>query len=144
MSNIHDAKELAYWLIRHARSAPGHTPLVTLTVSDAALLETLLVYAVAREELGTVCEDCKLRTKGLIMKSNHHGGVKVVCIDRFESLDPQSREEFIKLVEKDKVFEYFITQVTSGPLNMEVTGDTLSSPEAPDQAPASTENVAGF
>lgn len=42
MSNIHDAKELAYRLIRHARSAPGHTPLVSLTEGDAMLLEEFI------------------------------------------------------------------------------------------------------
>lgn len=42
MSNIHDAKELAYRLIRHARAAPGHTPLVTLTEGDAVLLEEFI------------------------------------------------------------------------------------------------------
>lgn len=42
MSNIHDAKELAYRLIRHARSAPGHTPHVHLTEEDAMLLEEFI------------------------------------------------------------------------------------------------------
>jgi hypothetical protein len=36
------AKELAYRLIRHARSAPGHTPLVSLTEGDAMLLEEFI------------------------------------------------------------------------------------------------------
>jgi len=82
MSNIHDAKELAYRLIRHARSEPGYTPLVHLNASDANLLNTLLAYATSRQELGRICEDCHEVTTDLLMKGDHHGGVKVVCTDR--------------------------------------------------------------
>jgi len=56
MSNIHDAKELAYRLIRHARSKAGHTPLVHLDLSDANLLEELLTSLSAAESRATRLE----------------------------------------------------------------------------------------
>lgn len=46
------------------------------------------------------------------------GELKVICIDRFETLDNDSRKEFEKLASKDD-YEYFLTVVTSGDLKME-------------------------
>jgi hypothetical protein len=43
------------------------------------------------------------------------GELKVICIDRFETLGAAARKAFIAEASKDK-FEYFITEVTEGPL----------------------------
>ena len=55
------------------------------------------------------------------------GELKVICVDRYESLDPDAREAFEAEAAKDD-FEYFITEVTSGPLEMDSTGDLVSEP----------------
>ena len=46
------------------------------------------------------------------------GPLKLICIDRFESLDHEQREAFFKEIEGDG-FQYFISQVTSGDLTVE-------------------------
>lgn len=46
------------------------------------------------------------------------GDLKVICVDRFESLDKAARAAFEKEVAQDD-FEYFITVVTDGDLKME-------------------------
>lgn len=46
------------------------------------------------------------------------GPLKLICVDRFESLDEEQREIFLKEIEYDD-FQYFITQVTSGELKVE-------------------------
>lgn len=48
--------------------------------------------------------------------------LKVVCIDRFESLDKSTQELFEKETDKDG-FEYFVTVVTDGDLSMDSTGE---------------------
>lgn len=53
------------------------------------------------------------------------GKLKVICIDRYESLDPDARKAFEKEADQDD-FEYFMTQVTAGSLAMETTGATDS------------------
>lgn len=45
------------------------------------------------------------------------GKLKVICVDRFESLDKTSQKVFIKETGKDE-FEYFMTVVKEGDLNM--------------------------
>ena len=46
------------------------------------------------------------------------GKLKVICVDRFETLDDKSRKAFEKEAASDG-FEYFITTVTDGDLKME-------------------------
>lgn len=55
------------------------------------------------------------------------GKLKVICIDRFESLDPEARAAF-ELEAKDDEFEYFMTQVTSGDLALEQRGTLNRQP----------------
>lgn len=50
------------------------------------------------------------------------GKLKVICIDRYESLDKDARKVFEAEAEKDD-FEYFMTVVTSGDLTMSTVGD---------------------
>lgn len=47
------------------------------------------------------------------------GPLKMICVDRFESLDDEQREIFFKEVEGDG-FQYFITEVTGGDLQVDV------------------------
>jgi len=47
------------------------------------------------------------------------GDLRVVCIDRYESLDDDAKAKFQALADGDG-FEYFVTEVTSGELVMEV------------------------
>ena len=57
------------------------------------------------------------------------GDLKVICVDRFESLDKAARAAFEKEVNQDD-FEYFITVVTEGDLKMESVngGDSTARP----------------
>jgi len=57
------------------------------------------------------------------------GDLKVICVDRFESLDPKNRKEFEKATAPDE-FEYFITVVTDGDLNVESTGSNPATQTA--------------
>jgi len=50
------------------------------------------------------------------------GKLKAILVDRFESLDHDARKAFIKEAGKDD-FEIILTEVTSGDLRMETTGD---------------------
>lgn len=45
------------------------------------------------------------------------GTLKLICVDRWESLDDEQREIFLKEIEDDG-FQYFISQVTSGELKI--------------------------
>jgi energy-coupling factor transporter ATP-binding protein EcfA2 len=45
------------------------------------------------------------------------GAMKLICIDRFESLDSEMQKEFLTQMEGDG-FQYFITQVTDGELTV--------------------------
>ena len=45
------------------------------------------------------------------------GAMKLICIDRFESLDSEMQKEFLAQMEGDG-FQYFITQVTDGELTV--------------------------
>lgn len=55
--------------------------------------------------------------------------LKIVCIDRFESLDPQTQEAFMQECANDD-FEYFFTEVTGEDLNLKV--ETPARTAAPD------------
>lgn len=46
------------------------------------------------------------------------GKLKVICVDRFESLDAEKRRCFEQSIDGDE-FEYFVTQVTEGPLTVD-------------------------
>lgn len=48
----------------------------------------------------------------------HAGQIKVICIDRFESLDPNARKVLYETSGDDE-FEYFVTEVTAGDLNVQ-------------------------
>lgn len=50
------------------------------------------------------------------------GDLKVICIDRFESMDPTMQDAFAKQIKGDG-FQYFVTEVTDGELSMETAGD---------------------
>ena len=45
--------------------------------------------------------------------------LKLICIDKVEHLDATVREEFLKQVQADEDFQYFLTQVTDGELKIE-------------------------
>lgn len=50
----------------------------------------------------------------------HAGKVKVICVDRFESLDPDARRVLFNTSAIDE-FEYFVTEVTAGDLALSCT-----------------------
>lgn len=54
------------------------------------------------------------------------GDLKVICIDRFESLDDDAKKAFVAETASDD-FEYLMTCVTSGPLHVE----QIETPAAP-------------
>jgi archaellum component FlaC len=57
------------------------------------------------------------------------GKLKVICIDRFESLSAANRKQFIAEASKsDDDYQYFTTQVTEGPLKMESSGGAGEPP----------------
>ena len=76
--------------------------------------DNILVDGVNIDQLST-SEQMKFSTS--IAKSLA-GELKVICIDRYESLDESSRKIFEKDANKDG-FEYFMTVVTDGELNMD-------------------------
>lgn len=47
------------------------------------------------------------------------GKLKLICVDRFESLDPEVQNEFYKEIAGDE-YQYFISQVDAGELKVEV------------------------
>lgn len=65
------------------------------------------------------------------------GKLKAICVDRYESLDLESRAEVEKEAAQDD-FEYFMTSVTTGPLNMESL-DPAASSGKPEKEPVKTE-----
>ncbi len=68
------------------------------------------------------------------------GDLKVICVDRFESLDADARKAFEEQAKADD-FEYFMTQVTGGDLALE-TSEAAANP-APVKAESKTSDV-GF
>lgn len=54
------------------------------------------------------------------------GELKVICVDRFESLDAEARKAFEEQAKSDD-FEYFMTQVTTGELSLE-TSEASANP----------------
>jgi len=49
------------------------------------------------------------------------GQMKLICIDRFESLSPENQQAFLEEI-KDDDFQYFISSVTNGELKIETEG----------------------
>jgi len=58
------------------------------------------------------------------------GKLKVICLDRFESLDADKKAAFVKAIKTNDPFEYFITEVTGGELKTEVTDEEQPAPNA--------------
>lgn len=58
--------------------------------------------------------------------------LKVICIDRYESLDPEAKANLQTIIEGDG-FEYFITEVTSGDLHVEKVGSVVDQESLPIQ-----------
>lgn len=74
------------------------------------------------------------------------GDLKVICVDRFESLDKAARAAFEKEVSQDN-FEYFITVVTEGELKMEAVNggeSTVRPATKPDKKQAGKQIGADF
>lgn len=46
--------------------------------------------------------------------------LKLICIDKIEHLDETVRAEFLKQIESDEGFQYFVTEVTDGELKVEM------------------------
>ena len=46
--------------------------------------------------------------------------LKLICIDKVEHLDETIRAEFLKQIEEDKDYQYFVTIVTDGELKVDV------------------------
>jgi DNA repair ATPase RecN len=61
------------------------------------------------------------------------GKLKVICVDRYESLDADARKVFEKECETDD-FEYFMTQVTSGALSLETQQPVSPPADSPRQS----------
>lgn len=50
------------------------------------------------------------------------GPLKMICIDRFESLDEDQRQLLLDIAENDTEYQYFITLVTKGDMKIEKVG----------------------
>jgi hypothetical protein len=48
--------------------------------------------------------------------------LKLICVDRIESLDEDAREEFFRQIEADDEYQYFVTLVTRGDMKVESKG----------------------
>lgn len=48
--------------------------------------------------------------------------LKLICVDRIESLDYDAREEFFRQIESDDEYQYFVTLVTRGDMKVESKG----------------------
>ncbi|OPX46351.1 DNA replication and repair protein RecF [Ruminiclostridium hungatei] len=48
--------------------------------------------------------------------------LKLICVDRIESLDEDAREEFFRQIESDDEYQYFVTLVTRGEMKVESKG----------------------
>ncbi|HEX2925044.1 MAG TPA: hypothetical protein VHP38_02100 [Ruminiclostridium sp.] len=48
--------------------------------------------------------------------------LKLICVDRIESLDYDAREEFFRQIEADEEYQYFVTLVTRGDMKVETKG----------------------
>lgn len=52
----------------------------------------------------------------------HAGDIPVICVDRFESLDPDARKT-LEQISADDNFEYFVAEVTAGDLMLQSDGE---------------------
>ncbi len=48
--------------------------------------------------------------------------LKLICVDRIESLDEDARDEFFRQIESDDEYQYFVTLVTRGDMKVESKG----------------------
>jgi len=48
--------------------------------------------------------------------------LKLICVDRMECMDADVIKEFLKQIEKDNEFQFFLTRVTEGDLKIETRG----------------------
>jgi DNA repair exonuclease SbcCD ATPase subunit len=48
--------------------------------------------------------------------------MKLLCVDKIEHLDATARQEFFKQIEADEEYQYFVTWVTDGDMNVKTVG----------------------
>ena len=85
----------------------------------------ITVGGVALDTLST-SEQMKL---GVTLAKKLSGDLKVICVDRFESLQESARKVFEEEAMGDE-FEYFITQVTDGNLDVNTDGGNNGLPKS--------------
>jgi len=94
--------------------AEAELPIPNLTVEG----ETILVGGVSLDTLSTSEQiDFALQAARLLA-----GKLKVICLDRFETLDPDKQARF-RAGAADDDFEYFVTEVTTGDLQFDAEGE---------------------
>lgn len=49
--------------------------------------------------------------------------MKLICVDKIEHLDATTREEFFKQIEADNEYQYFVTWVTDGEMQIDTFGE---------------------
>ena len=91
-------------------------PIKGLVIKD----DDILINKVAIDKLAT-SEQIKFAVE---IARALAGELKVICVDRFESLDKDARKAFENEAECDD-FEYFMTQVTDGDLSLEVSKEQV-------------------
>jgi|CXWL01.1.fsa_nt_gi energy-coupling factor transporter ATP-binding protein EcfA2 len=104
--------------------------------------DALFVNGVSVDTLST-SEQVRL---AVVIGRSLSGELKVICIDRFESLDDDAKKAFIAETAKDE-FEYLMTCVTSGPLHVEGVAVPAAAPakaKAGKQVNSGTEARVGF
>ena len=48
--------------------------------------------------------------------------MKLICVDKIEHLDATTREEFFRQIEADNEYQYFVTWVTDGEMQIDTIG----------------------
>lgn len=92
----------------------------SLPVKDLSIDgDQIMINGVSIDKLST-SEQMRFAVSGIAKPLS--GQLKVICVDRFESLDAEARKAFEAEAAGDD-FEYFVTTVTEGPLTMEASGD---------------------
>ena len=113
--------------IETARTMPGELlktakmPIEGISVDEKGLIrinDTLIDGLSDGEKLALAMEIAKVQC----------GELKVICIDRFESLNPAARTKFLKDIENDD-FQYFITSTDSDEFKIEKIGSVVSDIE---------------
>jgi len=106
-------------------------PIQGLTFED----DTVLLDGVAIEKLST-SEQMRFAVR---LAKALAGNLKVICVDRFESLDLASRKAFEAEANGDD-YEYFLSAVTDGPLTVSSESVTMEpeTKKAPERPTAKT------